>query len=147
MIRKARETHERERQPGVLRRASHYFERITQGRYVRVLSPMGEKDILAETKDGRRISSAMLSRGTAEQLYLAMRFALAEEYERIINLPLVMDDIFVNFDRRRLAETLEVLAEVAGRRQILLFTCHDHVADAVKAALPDCRRIELPYSS
>jgi uncharacterized protein YhaN len=58
-----------------------------------------------------------------------------------------MDDIFVNFDRRRLAETLEVLAEVAGRRQILLFTCHDHVADAVKAALPDCRRIELPYSS
>jgi uncharacterized protein YhaN len=147
MIRRARETHERERQPGVLRRASHYFERITQGRYVRVLSPMGEKDILAETKDGRRISSAMLSRGTAEQLYLAMRFALAEEYERIINLPLVMDDIFVNFDRRRLAETLEVLAEVAGRRQILLFTCHDHVADAVKAALPDCRRIELPYSS
>jgi uncharacterized protein YhaN len=147
MIRKARETHERERQPGVLRRASRYFERITQGRYVRVLSPMGEKDILAETKDGRRISSAMLSRGTAEQLYLAMRFALAEEYERIINLPLVMDDIFVNFDRRRLAETLDVLAEVARRRQILLFTCHDHVAEAVLAAMPDSRQIELLYSS
>lgn len=147
LIRKAREIHERERQPGVLRRASHYFSRITQGRYVKVLSPMGEKEILVETPDGQRLPSAMLSRGTAEQLYLAMRFALAEEYERIVSLPLVMDDIFVNFDGKRLKETLEVLAEVAGRRQILLFTCHDHVAEAVMAALPDSQRIDLPYSS
>lgn len=147
LIRKAREIHERERQPGVLRRASHYFSRITGGRYVKVLSPMGEKEIFAETADGRRLESALLSRGTAEQLYLAMRFALAEEYERIIHLPLVMDDIFVNFDRRRLEQALDVLAEVAGRRQILLFTCHDHVAEAVLAALPDSQKIELPYSS
>lgn len=146
LIRKAREIHERERQPGVLLRASRHFGRITRGRYVRVLSPMGEKDILAETKDGRRLSSAMLSRGTAEQLYLAMRFALAEEYGRIVNLPLVLDDIFVNFDRVRLAETLDVVAEVARRRQILLFTCHEHVAEAVTAALPACQLIDLEPS-
>lgn len=147
LIRKAREIHERERQPGVLRRASHYFSRMTRGRYVKVFSPMGEKDILAETANGQRMPSAMLSRGTAEQLYLAMRFALAEEYEKIVSLPLVMDDIFVNFDSRRLKETLVVLAEVAERRQILLFTCHEHVAEAVKAAMPASQQIELPYSS
>lgn len=147
LIRKARDIHERERQPGVLLRASRHFERITGGRYVRVLSPMGEKDLLAEAKDGRRLSSARLSRGTAEQLYLAMRLALADEYERILDLPLVMDDIFVNFDGARLRETLGVVAEVARRRQILLFTCHEHVAEAVKAAVPDLQLIELDHSS
>ena len=40
-----------------------------------------------------------MSRGTREQLYLAMRFGLIEEYEaRSEPLPIIMDDVFVNFD-------------------------------------------------
>lgn len=146
LIRRAREMYERERQPGVLKRASEYFRLITGGRYARVVARIGEKTIYAEKANGELLSSAYLSRGTAEQLYLAMRFALADEYAKTAVLPIIMDDIFVNFDAVRLARSLEVVAEAARRRQIVLFTCHDHVAKAMEVALPGLQRIDLQTS-
>lgn len=143
LIRRAREIYERERQPGVLQRASAYFRLITGGRYVRVVSRIGEKAIYVENENGEQISSAFLSRGTAEQLYLAMRFALAGEYAKTAALPIVMDDIFVNFDAERLQRSLQMVAEVTRQHQIILFTCHAHVAEAMEAAVPRLQRIDL----
>jgi len=143
LIRKAREVYERDRQPGVLQQATKYFAAITDGMYSRVVSKLGEKTIFVEKANGERIDSAFLSRGTAEQLYLSMRFALADEYAKTVNMPLFMDDIFVNFDRSRLDKTLSVLTDVAQRRQVLLFTCHEHVVEAVRNALPETQLIDL----
>ena len=127
LISQAKEIYERERQPGVLRRASHYMRTITDGHIVKVISRIGQKRIFVERENGEQLDSTSLSRGTAEQLYLAMRFALADEYSKTVALPLIMDDIFVNFDADRLARTLSVLTDVAKRHQIIIFTCHDHV--------------------
>jgi uncharacterized protein YhaN len=143
LIRQAKEIYERERQPGVLRQASVYFSGMTGGRYKRVISRLGEKSIFVERESGELIESSYLSRGTAEQLYLAMRFALADEYAKTVALPIVMDDIFVNFDRERLHETISIMSEIAKHRQILLFTCHEHVAAAAAQALPSTQLIEL----
>ncbi len=143
LIRQSRAIYERDRQPGVLRQASVYFAAITRGRYTRVISRLGEKLIYVERPNGEQIESGLLSRGTAEQLYLSMRFALADEYAKTVTLPIVMDDIFVNFDRERLRDTMMVLREVASRRQILLFTCHEHVAKAVREAMPGTQEITL----
>lgn len=143
LIRRAKEIYERERQPGVLLRASQYMRTITDGQFVRVVSRLGEKSIFIERKSGEQIDSSLLSRGTAEQLYLAMRFALADEYSKTVVLPLIMDDIFVNFDADRLSRTLTVLTAVAQRHQIILFTCHEHVVRALQAALPQLQIINL----
>ena len=143
LIKKSREVYEKERQPDVLRLASSYFAQMTDGRYTRITSRLGEKTIFAETASGDWISSAYLSRGTAEQLYLAMRFALADEYAKTVSLPIIMDDIFVNFDQHRLARSLSLLHDVAKRHQLLLFTCHEHVKDAIAAALPETQLIAL----
>lgn len=68
-----------------------------------------------------------MSRGTREQLYLAMRFGLIEEYEsRAEPLPVIMDDVFVNFDDDRKPRVVEILSEFAKDRQVLLLTCHRH---------------------
>ena len=70
---------------------------------------------------------ARLSRGTAEQLYLAMRFALLDVNHAEYPLPVVLDDIFVNFDAERAARCLDVVREVSRRRQcsssLAMITC------------------------
>ncbi|GAB7386898.1 hypothetical protein BSNK01_07340 [Bacillaceae bacterium] len=132
LLQKARQVYEQERQPVVVRRASRYFSQMTGGRYRRVFAPLGEKKLLVERDDGVRLETEYLSRGTAEQLYLAMRFALANEYAQRHPLPLIMDDIFVNFDDTRLRAALRVLAELVDTHQVLLFTCHHHVLRAIE---------------
>lgn len=137
LFRKTRELYERDRQPAVLQLASAYFAGITRGKYTRIMAPLGVRKLFVRREaDGRQIDSALLSRGTAEQLYLAMRLSLAEHFARSVRLPIVMDDIFVNFDAVRLRQTLPVLGRVAERHQLLLFTCHTHIAEAVAAVHP-----------
>lgn len=143
LLRLARETYERERQPGVLRQASDHFRRMTEGRYERIVAPVGEQRLAAIRPDGEAVDSARLSRGTAEQLYLSIRFALASEFARHTPLPLIMDDIFVNFDARRLEACIRELEELAERHQILVFTCHSHVVEAMEAALQGVQVIRV----
>jgi len=130
LFKKTREFYERERQPGVLQEASQYFKHFTDNTYVRVAVPFGEKRIVVEHANGEWLDSSVLSRGTAEQLYLAMRFALAGEFAHKAALPIIMDDILVNFDRERLYLTVSALDKIAENHQLLLFTCHPHVVDA-----------------
>jgi uncharacterized protein YhaN len=144
LLRKAREVYERERQPGVLKRASGYFARMTRNKYIGIRAPFAsDQKLEAVRPDGRGVDTAYLSRGTAEQLYLAMRFALAEEYATRVNLPLIMDDILVNFDDDRMEACLEVLNELSLHHQIILFTCHKHVRDATLRKLPELQVVEL----
>ena len=65
-----------------------------------------------------------LSQGTADQLYLALRLALADLLlPQPDACPLILDDAFLTFDDGRLALALEVIQELAQSRQVLLFTC------------------------
>ncbi|MCR8643917.1 AAA family ATPase [Paenibacillus sp. N1-5-1-14] len=143
LLRKAREMYERERQPGVLTRASRYFAEMTGGRFVGVRAPFGENKLEAVKPSGQGVEPAFLSRGTAEQMYLAMRFALAEEYASRAVVPMIMDDILVNFDQQRMERCLKLLQEISGQRQLLLFTCHEHVRDAALRHIPGLQLIEL----
>ena len=61
------------------------------------------------------------SDGTIDQLYFALRLAVAEELTP--DAPLILDDAFVRFDDQRLKQAMEVIKEIAGEKQILLFTC------------------------
>ena len=131
-----RQIYETERQPEVLRQASEFFSRMTEGNWVRVISPL-DSAILVESPRGDRVSPENLSRGTAEQLYLAMRLALVREYSRHVEpLPVVLDDIFVNFDPERTRRSIEAVRELSETHQILLFTCHPHLVQMVEEIVP-----------
>lgn len=136
LMKKARDIYEQERQPGVLLRASDYFMAMTNGAFTAVKAPFGEQRLLAVRVNGQMVDTNQLSRGTAEQLYLAMRFALVEEYAGKAVLPLVLDDILVNFDEERMESCLRVLADLSTRHQVLLFTCHGHVREAAARVIP-----------
>jgi len=143
----AKRKYEAERQPEVLKLAGEYFEQMTDGRYCRVIAPLGEVRLEVERADGgERLAPAALSRGTGEQLYLAMRLALARAYgRRAVALPLVADDILVNFDNDRARATATLLHDFArDGHQVFAFTCHRHLAETFTRNAPDAVLQTLP---
>ncbi len=130
LLGETRRRYERERQPQVVRDAERYFATITDGRYARIVAPPGEGDVRVEPLTGTSRTTDQLSRGTAEQLYLALRFGLIEQFGRTTEpLPVVMDDILVNFDRDRAARAAGAIRELATRHQVIFFTCHPQTAE------------------
>jgi uncharacterized protein YhaN len=138
LLDETRKIYETERQPEVLRQASSFFNVMTEGRYARVIAPLDGGEIQVERADGVRLSPQLLSRGTAEQLYLAMRLALVREYANHVDpLPVVFDDIFVNFDPGRSRTTFKAIRDLCSTHQVLLFTCHPHLVKQVEEVVPD----------
>ncbi len=85
-----------------------------------------------------------MSRGTAEQLYLSMRLALVREYANHVDpLPVVFDDIFVNFDLNRSGTTFNALRELCTTHQVLLFTCHPHLVKQLEEVVPEAKIFAL----
>ncbi|HEX2974898.1 MAG TPA: hypothetical protein VHO68_03090, partial [Bacteroidales bacterium] len=120
---------EREQQPEVIRNTSGLFSKITNGNFARIGVSMDKKEITVfDSRDmGRNIGQ--LSRGTREQLLLTMRLGFIREYEKTCEpLPLVVDEIFVNFDPERTHKTAEIFEEFACDRQVIIFTCHPTTA-------------------
>ena len=58
-------------------------------------------------------------------------------------IPILADDILVNFDAERRRGAARALAELAVTRQVILFTCHEEVVAALREAAPDATRIDL----
>ncbi|MGD0896494.1 MAG: AAA family ATPase [Thermoguttaceae bacterium] len=147
-----RTTYEQERQPETLREASDYLGRLTQGRYRRVWTPLGQQVLRVDDADGHSLGVEVLSRGTREQLFLSLRLALAACYARRgAPLPLVLDDVLVNFDADRARAAAAVLRDFAAAgHQLLVFTCHEHIAGLFKslrapvASLPENTEAEPP---
>lgn len=126
----ARSSYERDRQPPVLMAASEAMARLTRNRYVRIWAPLGGRTLRVDDDHGRTFAVEQLSGGTREQLFLALRFGLVRHAgERGVKLPLILDDVFVNFDQLRTEAAFGALREFADEgRQVLFFTCHLHLA-------------------
>jgi uncharacterized protein YhaN len=137
------EEFERANQPALVEEASRLFAEMTGGRYARVRAT-AKREIFVERADGERRSPEELSTGTNEQLFFALRLAYVTLYgTRAEPLPVVLDDILVNFDRQRTAATLAALGTFGARTQVLLFTCHPHIVDLAREALPGARILGL----
>jgi uncharacterized protein YhaN len=138
LLDKAQRKYEEERQPDVLRNAQEFFSTVTGGRYDRLISPLGSQVITAVAPDGSSKATNQLSRGTEDQLYLALRFGLIRAFgARSAHLPVIVDDILVNFDPERAQRAAAAFVELAQTNQVLVFTCHpetvDHFRNASKA--------------
>ena len=107
--------------PRISQRAQELFARLTAGRYQRL--SLGEDFSLGTATEGEDTLHSALWRsdGTADQLYLALRMAVAEELTP--QAPLVLDDAFVRFDDDRLKEILKLLKQSGEEKQVILFTC------------------------
>lgn len=120
-LRNATTTLQRRFAPRISKRTQALFSRLTGNRYQRItLSEDLSLNACAEGED-TMLSAQWRSDGTVDQLYLALRLAVAEELTP--NAPLVLDDALVRFDDKRLSTALEILKEAAESKQVILFTC------------------------
>ena len=144
-LERIRHDYEQHRQPETLREASEYFARLTAGQYTRVWTPLANDILLVDRGDGTSLGVESLSRGTREQLFLSIRLALVAMYARRgIQLPMVLDDVLVNYDERRAARAAEVLVEFArDGHQLLVFTCHEHIWSIFRHLKSDVRRLPV----
>jgi uncharacterized protein YhaN len=129
----------RDHQPPALREASFWLARLTDGRYARITTTIDEPRLEIHDAEGHIWPPERLSRGTREQVFLALRLALVRDLQRRgVQLPVVMDDALVNFDDERARAAARVLVEFAADqprdRQVLVLTCHTHVAALFAAA-------------
>ncbi len=143
MLQRVRDYYEREHQPQALREASVFLQRLTAGRYTRVWTPLGEHALRVDDGAGTSLNIEVLSRGTREQLFLALRLALISAYARRgVQLPLVLDDVLVNFDVGRAKAAALVLRDFARQgHQILIFTCHEHISKLFKNLKAEVRQL------
>ena len=116
--------YERESQPEVFRRAEKLFADFTDGRYTRLYKKLSNGELtVVEAATGQEKNFPALSRGTREELMLAMRLALIECTERDSEpLPVCFDDVGVNFDPARLARVEAAVADFARNRQVVWFS-------------------------
>lgn len=131
----------RERNQGpVLSRANEIFKRLTCGAYSGLQTDYDHDGVPVlkgvRQSSGNGIEVSAMSDGTCDQLYLALRLASLENWlTRHEPLPLIVDDVLLNFDDARAVASLKVLAEMSRRTQIIFFTHHRHLVDMARATV------------
>ncbi|WP_270182427.1 ATP-binding protein [Alkalihalobacillus sp. CinArs1] len=129
LLQKAKAKYQEERLPAVLHHAERYFSAITDGRYTAIHAPKDKNGFQIRHRDGTVYLPSQLSRGTAEQLYLCIRLALVSVTS--IKLPVILDDIFVNFDEKRTEVAKGFIKEFSKEQQVLMLTCHQTTLDSI----------------
>lgn len=126
------------KQGPMLYRASAMFNTLTLGSFSRLLvdSDGQTPRLFGVRADGRTVDVAGMSEGTRDQLYLALRLAaLALQIDQGYSMPLIADDLFINFDDQRTAAGLQVLAELSRSMQVVFLTHHDHLLPLAREVL------------
>ena len=120
-LQQARSELQRRFAPRITQRAQELLSAMTAGRYrsltmgedFSLRAAAGQEDVLCD--------AIWRSDGTIDQLYLALRLAVAEELTP--EAPLLLDDALVRFDDKRMAAALGILREMAKDKQVICFTC------------------------
>jgi uncharacterized protein YhaN len=131
------ERYRKANQAPVLSRAGELFRRLTLDAFAGLrdeLDDRGKPVLLGVRPDDREVGVAGMSDGSRDQLFLALRHATLEQHlQGAEPMPFVVDDILIGFDDGRTRACLEVLAELARKTQVLLFTHHRRVVELAGA--------------
>ena len=133
-IEKFRET----KQGPMLSKASTIFNGLTMDSFGRLLvDSEGENPRLFGIRpSGEQVDVIGMSEGSRDQLYLALRLAALEiQVEQGLNMPLIADDLFINFDDRRTEAGLQVLGDLSRKMQVIFLTHHHHLIPLAQRVL------------
>ena len=146
IIQQGHDTFSKLHQPEVLQRASYYLSILTDGKYSELDLDGETSEITVMLPDGRYLTpqAARLSQATREQIYLSIRLSVIESFDEGREaMPITLDEALITWDKGRLTSGLDLLARVAHKRQILIFTCHDFIVDTMRENQPTAQIIDL----
>lgn len=126
------------KQGPMLTKASSIFSGLTLGSFSRLLvdSDGVTPRLFGVRPSGEQVDVSGMSEGSRDQLYLALRLASLDlQIEQGLSMPLIADDLFINFDDTRTAAGLKVLGELSRKIQVVFLTHHDHLLPLAKEVL------------
>ena len=133
-LKQTQNSYEQNRQPRVIQEAQQFIQQITNHRY-HLFSSLDNQTIYLEEQNHLRKKENEWSSGLADQVYLSIRFGLALEFGRINEpLPILLDDILVNFDPSRQIATAKIILQLSEENQIFLFSCHPETINIIQRA-------------
>jgi len=137
-IARAVDAYREKHQGPMLRRAGEYFALLTRGSFARLdVDFEGADQVLVGRRGDEMVRVAGMSEGTADQLYLALRLAAIERHlENGPAVPVIVDDILVQFDDERAGAAFDALAKLGAKTQVLLFTHHKHLLELARRSIP-----------
>ena len=126
------------------------LSQVTAGRYADCQIDPANLKVEVAGASGRWRDAALLSHGTAEQVYLLLRLALARHLTADSGeaCPLILDDAVGASDGERKLAALDALLAISESTQVILFTHEDDVRDWARERLvgPTRRLLELDPS-
>lgn len=120
--------------PDFLIRASRYMSLLSDEKYSEILMSESGGFVLREGDSLIPISET-ISRGTKEQMYLALKLAMTFRLDPLGHYPILMDEIAINFDRSRRKGLTSVLKELSEQRQVIYMTCHEWFVDEIRQSV------------
>ncbi len=127
-------------QSPLLKRAGEILGLLTQDSFSAIETTYTDNDkpvLICVRPSGEKVGIEGMSEGSCDQLYLSLRLASLEKYIRENEpLPLIVDDILVNFDDMRAGAAIKVLKELSEKTQVIFFTHHKHLIEIAKNTLP-----------
>ncbi len=109
--------------PKMIERAKDYFTTLTNGNYIDI-SMNKDNQLYLTRQDKVKFDVHELSKATTVQLYISLRLAFVVEIGNIVDLPILIDDAFVDFDQERTSNVFEMIRQVAKDNQIIYVTAN-----------------------
>ncbi|WP_026895899.1 ATP-binding protein [Clostridiisalibacter paucivorans] len=134
---------QKEYAPKLNQKVSNIINYITKGKYTEVKITEGMNIKVVDERENKIIDVNSLSEGTIDQLYFALRIATIDIVTENRNLPIFLDDAFVQYDDNRLKNILRFLMEESKNRQIIIFTCQNREKKFLEKANSKFNYIEI----
>ncbi|MGI8557760.1 MAG: AAA family ATPase [Solirubrobacteraceae bacterium] len=141
VVRRAIDRYRRLHQDPLLRRANDLFGRFTLASFVELfvdVDDRGQAVLIGRQRDRVLKRVPEMSKGTREQLFLALRIAAIERYVATSGpVPVIFDDVFIESDEPRSERIFGAIGELATKTQVIVLTHHHHLIEVGRRALMD----------
>lgn len=117
---------------------SNTIAKISDNKYCKV-SFNDENGLMVELNNGDYINAELLSIGTIDQMYIALRLAALKEVSEE-SIPIISDEAFVYFDDIRLKNILEFISKEF--EQVIIFSCSNrekNLLDKLNVNYTECK--------
>ncbi len=103
---------------------NNIFSELTAQKYSDVRTGENLSIMLSDPKNEIIVPASILSSGTLDQMYLALRIAISETVFKINeSLPFIMDEPFSQYDDERTDNAMKFISDISKKQQVIFFTC------------------------
>lgn len=113
------------------------FSGLTGEKYSDIRAGENLSIMLSDPRAEIVVPVTLLSNGTIDQMYLALRIAISETVLKINeSLPFIMDEPFAQYDDERTDNALKYIYDISKKQQVIIFTCKQREVDLISSKYP-----------